>query len=277
MWAIGLAAMLAAQPATAPAQANYVIVPQSRGVDIRDLVTWLGPVHEAGGPVLRRTVTPSREMIRCAGGARDADAVALCLRALLAPGQTDPSVIFLVHDAPRAQTASRTISCIGPRSVGRAELPGSARRAAPAARIVAAQGLRDCVAHALAPPQYHLSRMPDGTPTWRVRQARQMSATAAEAGLRARDRIMIRFSDPPIFKPNTERACYVRGLVVAVEGGDHMRLGDMISMRRGCASARQGIFSQLFPDEHLRAGATARLHLDVNAELYFVELPFPVR
>lgn len=123
-------------------------------------------------------------------------------------------------------------------------------------------------------PEYHRSAAADGSGIWHLREG-QGAAAGSTATQRPAQRIVVRFADPPIFKPDTERACYLRARVIAVENGERIRTGDLVQLRSGCASANQGIFERLFPAAHLRAGATARLHVDVNAELQRVELPFP--
>lgn len=123
-------------------------------------------------------------------------------------------------------------------------------------------------------PQYHRSEAPDGSSIWTLREAPPRNASSVSAVPDRIQRIVVRFADPPIFKPTMERACYLRAQVIAVENGDRIRTGDMVQLRGGCASADQGIFDRLFPPAQLRAGATARLHVDVNAQLQRVELPF---
>jgi hypothetical protein len=190
-----------------------------------------------------------------------------CVRALLPPSPAGDAALmaFAIEDIATSNVTGsvvhrrHTISCIGSRGVGRAEL----RTQLNAAESQAAQELlAPCVAEALGhSDEWGRSEERNGVRIWQVQvDAAQLAQDAGQARGWAPESAIVEILAAVTTHRVTGR-CSLRARIVYVESGERLRADDEIELSAPCRWEGADPISRMFTQGGLYAGPSARVYL----------------
>jgi len=190
-----------------------------------------------------------------------------CARALLPPSPAGdaPLVAFAIEDVVTSNVIGsvvhrrHTISCIGSRGVGRAEL----RTQLTAAQAQAAQELlAPCVAEALGRSEgWGRPEERNGVRLWQVQvDGAQLAQDAGQARGWAPESAIVEILDA-VTTHRVTGSCSLRGRIVYVESGERLRADDEIELSAPCRWEGPDPISRMFTQGGLYAGPSARVYL----------------
>ena len=190
-----------------------------------------------------------------------------CVRALLPPSPAGdpPLVAFAIEDVATSNVTGsvvhrrHTISCIGSRGVGRAEL----RTQLTAAEAQAAQELlAPCVAEALGHSDgWGRPEERNGVRLWQVQvDAAQLAQDAGQARGWAPESAIVEILDA-VTTHRVTGNCSLKARIVYVESGERLRADDEIELSAPCRWEGPDPISRMFTQGGLYAGPSARIYL----------------
>lgn len=272
-------ALMAAQPTAAPSEIVYVPVGGPRAAMMQRIEDMLPTIAPAGVRPRRARVDPAA-MEACIDDRGLSDRVDMCIRRLVPAPQRGVPVVALYIDEARISnvTGSRVhlrhrLRCIGQRAIGFASLGDRDDRRLATVATDVKEEIRTCLTTAMTPRNAALlgREARSGGPLWRLPLAPYLPRDAAHArGLGSEEATV---TIEALHRVPTRRRplCLIRARVQEEEAYYFLRTGDLIEARVACAGEARADFLRTIAPEGLRRGSRAKIHVDSDGELLFVE------
>ncbi len=238
------------------------------------------PAMAPPGVRLRRARVDSAAMEACIDDRTLGDRVDMCIRRLVPAPEGGAPVVALLIDEDRISnvTGSRVhfrhkLHCVGQRSMGFAALGDRDVRSDFTIDTEAKEEVRSCLATAMTPRNAALLGRDarDGTPLWRLPLSRYRAGDANHARGLGSEEAIVTIEEIRRSPARRDGLCLIRGRITQEDAYYFLRTGDVVEARMRCTGEARAGFLRAIAPAGLRRGSSARIHVDSDGELLFVE------